>query len=145
MLQVELEECVSAPLNRSLRARRRNTVNAYAQKQQEFKAWCDTCWFDSGYQVTVAKLNLFSMTKFSSVTTAMYVSAITDLYNVQHAMGINSAIHPRNAVVKALLGSLRREKYAKAKLEYVDRDIGTLLDGYCSADEQRMLAQQGSI
>ncbi|DBA03037.1 TPA: hypothetical protein N0F65_003225, partial [Lagenidium giganteum] len=145
ILQVELEECVNVTLNRSLRARRRNTVNAYAQKQQEFKASYDTRRFDSGHQVTAAKLNIFLhdqvLERDDRRKHAAWKICLATVEIVQHAMGMNSASHPRNAVVEALLGSLRREKHAKAKLEYVDRGIGALLDGYCSADVHRMLTQ----
>ncbi|POM76832.1 Short-chain dehydrogenase [Phytophthora palmivora] len=42
---------------------------------------------------------------------------------------------PRNSFIKALLGSLKREKHERNKREYADRGVGSLLDGYCTTNE----------
>ena len=72
-------------------------------------------------------------------TIESYISAVTDLYKEQVARGVNSNPHPRNATITALLNSLRREKHEKSKADYVDRGVGTMLDGYSSVSELQQI------
>ncbi|ETP48864.1 hypothetical protein F442_05491 [Phytophthora nicotianae P10297] len=147
-LQVELEESAHATLDRCIAARPANTTWAYAPKQREYKSWCDRKGFHEAtrYQVTASKLHLFLQEevvdrnvrvknrkcKVGVATVEMYVNAISDLYSDQQSRGANSHPHPRNSLIKVLLSSLKREKHMKDKKEYVDRGVGSLLDGYCA-------------
>ncbi|ETK91048.1 hypothetical protein F441_23107 [Phytophthora nicotianae CJ01A1] len=147
-LQVELEESAHATLDRCIAARPANTTRAYAPKQREYKSWCDRKGFQEAtrYQVTASKLYLFLQEevvdrnvrvknrkrKVGVATVEMYVNAISDLYSDQQSRGANSHPHPRNSLIKVLLSSLKREKHMKDKKEYVDRGVGSLLDGYCT-------------
>ncbi|POM80479.1 Hypothetical protein PHPALM_1680 [Phytophthora palmivora] len=128
-LQVELEESANATLDRCRGARPVNTTRAYAHKQSEFKAWCDRKGFHeiTRYQVTASRMHLFrqeeavhrkirvkgSARKVGVSTVEMYVNAISNLYSDQHSA--NADPHPRNSLIKALLGSLKREKHKKNK------------------------------
>ncbi|KAE8964038.1 hypothetical protein PR001_g29185 [Phytophthora rubi] len=150
-LQVELDESANATLDRCREARPANTIRAYAPKQREFRAWCERKGFHetTRYQVTAAKLHLFlqedvvdrevrvknSTRKVGVATVEMYVNAVSDMYSDQQSRGANSHPHPRNSLIKALLTSLKREKHTKNKREYVDRGVGSLLDGYCTTDD----------
>ncbi|KAJ8544477.1 hypothetical protein ON010_g11790 [Phytophthora cinnamomi] len=150
-LQVELEESANGTLDRCREARPTNTTRAYAPKQKEFKAWCERkCFHETTrYQVTAAKMHLFlseevvdrevrvknSTRKIGVATVEMYVNAISDLYNDQQSRGANTHPHPRNNLIKALLSSLKREKHEKNKREFVDRGVGSLLDGYCTTED----------
>ncbi|POM71737.1 Hypothetical protein PHPALM_11653 [Phytophthora palmivora] len=150
-LQVELEESANATLDRCRGAHPVNTTRAYAPKQREFKAWCDRKGLHeiTRYQVTATKMHLFlqeevvdrkirvkgSDRKVGASTVEMYVNAISDLYSDQQSRGSNAHPHPRNSLIKALLGSLKREKHEKNKREYADRGVGSLLDGYCTTNE----------
>ncbi|KAE8181731.1 hypothetical protein CF336_g8816, partial [Tilletia laevis] len=60
----------------------------------------------------------------------LYVAAVIDLYTQQQARGVNSAAHPRPGPVRMMLGTRTLEERDRKKREYVDRGIGTALDGY---------------
>ncbi|OWZ08441.1 hypothetical protein PHMEG_00019017, partial [Phytophthora megakarya] len=138
-------------LDRCREARPANTTRAYAPKQREFKAWCDRkCFHETTrYQVTAAKMHLFLQEevvdrqvrfkgtdrKVGVATVEMYVNAISDLFSDQQSRGANAHPHPRNRLIKALLSSLRREQHEKNKRDYVDRGVGSLLDGYCTTED----------
>ncbi|KAE8213455.1 hypothetical protein CF319_g9169 [Tilletia indica] len=66
----------------------------------------------------------------SESTVKLYVAAITDLYTQQVAKGVNSFPHPRAGPVSVLLKTRKLEERERKKREYVDRGIGTALDGY---------------
>ncbi|OWZ24841.1 hypothetical protein PHMEG_00022 [Phytophthora megakarya] len=150
-LHVELEENANATLDRCRNARPGNTTRAYAPKQQEFKTWCDRKNFHetTRYQVTAAKMHLFlreevvdrevclktSTRKVGVATVEMYVNSISDLHNDQQSRRANTHPHPRNNLIKALLSSLKCEKHENNKREYVDRGVGSLLDGYCTTED----------
>ncbi|POM69648.1 Hypothetical protein PHPALM_14047 [Phytophthora palmivora] len=130
-LQVLLEESANATLDRCRGARPVTTTRAYAPKQREFKAWCDRKGFHeiTRYQVTTSQMHLFlqeevvdrkvrvkcSDRKVGVSTVEMYVNAISDLYNYQQSRGANAHPHTRNSLIKALLGSLKRQMYEKNK------------------------------
>lgn len=63
-----------------------------------------------------------------------YVSALISLWKKQHALGTNPLQPERDAALKAMLNTRRRQEHERKRNEYVDRGIGTLLDGY-SDDE----------
>ncbi|OWY95029.1 hypothetical protein PHMEG_00035083 [Phytophthora megakarya] len=76
-----------------------------------------------------------STRKVGVATVEMYVNAISDLYNDQQSREANTHPHPRNNLFKALLSSLKCEKHEKNKREFVDRGVGSLLDGYCTTED----------
>ncbi|POM78984.1 Hypothetical protein PHPALM_3424 [Phytophthora palmivora] len=144
-LQVELEESANATLNRCRKARPANTSRAYAPKQEKFKTWCYRKDFHEStrYQVMATKMHLFlseevvdrevrvknSTRKVGVATMEIYICIMTNKVEEQtHPC-------PRNNLIKALLTSLKREEHEKHKREYVDRGVGTLLDGYCTTDD----------
>ena len=63
-----------------------------------------------------------------------YVKGMIDLYALQKAQGINTNAHPRGRVLKATLKSRELHEAERRKTEYVDRGIGTLLDGYSEGE-----------
>ncbi|KAE8231011.1 hypothetical protein CF326_g3980 [Tilletia indica] len=127
-----------------------NTTRNYNPKQQEFKSWCDTKGYEemSRYQVTAEKLHLFLEEQvlhrpskrpkkngeapgtLSESSVKGYVAALVDLYVQQQARGVNSAPHPRHGPVRILLSTRKVQEHSRKRSEYVDRGIGTSLDGY---------------
>ena len=59
-----------------------------------------------------------------------YVSAITDLYREQKALGMNSHPTPREDSVREYLKSLQRRDAKREKEQFADKGRDTLLDGY---------------
>ncbi|OCK76547.1 hypothetical protein K432DRAFT_408085 [Lepidopterella palustris CBS 459.81] len=127
-------------------ARPKNTTLAYDPKQREFK-------YHNADTITQDKLLLFLVkdvtnrplkaksrkaadkvlpynTQLLWRSVRSYVTAVTDLYRVQKAMGINSHKSPRVDSVREYLRSLQ---YRDAKLkreQFADKGRDTLLDGY---------------
>ncbi|KAI7871715.1 hypothetical protein BDF14DRAFT_894775 [Spinellus fusiger] len=109
-----------------------NTSRSYASKQEEFKSWCnDRFPENTKHIVTGEKLHSFLSEavmnrqsrrgrkavdmdrKVKSSTMELYVAAITDLFQKQVRLGINSHPHPRIPAVKQLLRNMRREDMLK--------------------------------
>jgi hypothetical protein len=65
------------------------------------------------------------------------VDAIVDLYQAQCRLKQNSNPHPRNecTAVKDILETLKLNNNSHKKKNYIDRGIGTILDGY-NTDQQ---------
>jgi Centromere DNA-binding protein complex CBF3 subunit, domain 2 len=60
-----------------------------------------------------------------------YTSAIIDLWKMQHARGENPiAPSQRDHLLKGMLKKRRMDEAERKKSQYLDRGIGTLLDGY---------------
>jgi hypothetical protein len=59
-----------------------------------------------------------------------YVSAITNLYREQKAMGMNSHSSPRVDSVREYLKSLQQRDAQREKEQFADKGRDTLLDGY---------------
>ena len=60
-----------------------------------------------------------------------YASAIVDLWKMQHARGENPiAPSQRDHLLKGMLKKRRMDEAVRKRSQYVDRGIGTLLDGY---------------
>ncbi|CAD6934855.1 unnamed protein product [Tilletia caries] len=157
-LEVAMSESILRTVVRANEVRPHNTTRNYAPKQKEWREWAEEKGFDemSRYQVTSQKLHLFledrvlhrapKRTKkkathkddvtpktLSDSTVRLYVAAIIDLYTQQQARGVNSAPHPRPGPVRMLLCTRKLEERDRKKREYVDRGIGTALDGYTLA------------
>ena len=134
-----------------------NTCRAYKRRQDEFKEWCIEKGFpeEARTVVTGPKLHLFLEEKVVNrprkkvkaggqpkqigiATLEAYIAAITDLYQQQVALKVNAHQHPRTDAVKAFLRNAHYEEVQKKRKAYVDRGIGTLLDGYSTNDQVRI-------
>jgi hypothetical protein len=76
-----------------------------------------------------------------------YISAVTDLYREQKAMGMNSHPTPREDSVREYLKSLQRRDAQQAKEQFADKGRDTLLDGYTEEEFEKVcheLWAQGS-
>ena len=67
-------------------------------------------------------------------------SAIVDLWRQQASMKMNSHPNPRDANVKLLLKNAESDTQQLRKANFVDRGIGTLLDGYTTTEQMAQLA-----
>lgn len=63
----------------------------------------------------------------------MYVKAVIDLYKRQVALGTNRVPHPSGQSERNIFDQFKPVSW-KEKAAYVDRGIGTVLDGYTEAD-----------
>ncbi|KAM4067426.1 centromere DNA-binding protein complex CBF3 subunit [Hirsutella rhossiliensis] len=122
----------------------RNTTSAYAPKQEEFEQFCRHKQYCDGATVTEEKLLLFLVeevagrplkvrsrkaatdtpqdeTRLAWRSVRTYVTAITDLYRTQKALGMNTHPSPRED----------NENYA-------DKGRDTLLDGYSESEFERV-------
>lgn len=68
-----------------------------------------------------------------------YKSAIVNLWSYQQSCRTNSYPHPVGQAVRALLHTHSRKEDARHRTEFVDRGIGTLLDGYDQKDIVRLV------
>jgi hypothetical protein len=145
-------------LEMTLEARARNTDKNYVPKQEEFIAWALRSNYHDRETVTEAKLLSFleeevihrplrrrgrkalaaeeieldeQVLKWGSVRG--YVTAITDLYNIQKARNMNSNPSPRAAQMRDFIKALQRRDTALAKQTYADKGRDTYLDGYSEA------------
>jgi hypothetical protein len=59
-----------------------------------------------------------------------YVTAVTDLYRAQRALGINSHPSPREDNIRQYLKTLQRRDAQRKKEQFADKGRDTLLDGY---------------
>ncbi|KAM4067952.1 centromere DNA-binding protein complex CBF3 subunit [Hirsutella rhossiliensis] len=100
------------------------------------KQYCD------GATVTEEKL-LFSSRRWPDETrlawrsVRTYVTAITDLYRTQKALGMNTHPSPREDNVREYLKSLQRRDAQRDRENYADKGRDTLLDGYSESEFER--------
>jgi hypothetical protein len=77
-----------------------------------------------------------------------YISAVTDLYREQKALGMNSHPTPREDNVREYIKSLQRRDAQREKEQFADKGRDTLLDGYSEDEFERVChelwAQGGS-
>jgi hypothetical protein len=69
-------------------------------------------------------------TRLAWRTVRIYTTAITDLYQEQKALGMNSHPSPREHNVKEYLKSLQRRDAQQDREQFADKGRDTLLDGY---------------
>src|SRR5204863_2969774 len=69
---------------------------------------------------------------------AGYISPLIDLWTEQNSLGLNPYPHPRGALLRSLMMSLKKERADRAREAFEDRAIGKLNDGY-SIEEYRRL------
>ena len=69
-------------------------------------------------------------TRLSWHLVRMYVTALTDLYRAQKALGMNNHPTPREDNVREYLKSLQRKDAQRDREQFADKSRDTLLDGY---------------
>lgn len=77
----------------------------------------------------VALSNLNIGKKVGPRTVQRYANAVVSLWRDQKQQGANNNPHPRDDSVKDLMRSMARENHKRKRESFVDRGIGTLLDG----------------
>ncbi|KAK4240556.1 transcriptional activator of glycolytic enzymes-domain-containing protein [Achaetomium macrosporum] len=140
------------------------TKRAYAPKQAEFQSFCRARGFQDGDTVTESKLLLFlekevvyrplrgPSRKLAPGTLAgearlhwrsvrAYVTAITDLWQQQRTLGVNSHPSPRETTAREYVRTLQRQHAAQSRSVYTGKGQDTLLDGY-SEPELRRIAEK---
>src|SRR5208282_4141691 len=81
---------------------------------------------------------LQDQTRLSWRSVRSYVTAVTDLYREQKAMGMNSHLTPREDNVREYLKSLQRRDAQREKEQFADKGRDTLLDGYTEDEFERV-------
>jgi hypothetical protein len=61
---------------------------------------------------------------------AGYISPLIDLWNEQSGRGVNPYPHPRGALLRGLLKTLKKERAEQEREAFEDRALGKLNDGY---------------
>lgn len=145
-------------------ARPKNTSSAYEPKQEEFRRFCQRKQYQDGETVTEDKLLLFlveevvdrplrsrsrkadgdvplSATRLAWRSVRTYVTAITDLYRSQRALGMNTHPSPREDNAREYIKSLQRRDAERQKTNYADKGRDTLLDGYSEDDLKRIAGE----
>ena len=79
-----------------------------------------------------------SKTRLAWRSVRAYVSAVTDLYREQKAMGMNSHPTPREDSVREYLKSLQRRDAQREREQFADKGRDTLLDGYSEEEFERV-------
>jgi hypothetical protein len=77
-------------------------------------------------------------TRLSWRSVCAYVTAITDFYREQKAMGMNSHLTPREDNVREYLKSLQRRDAQCEKDQFADKGWDTLLDGYTEEEFEQV-------
>ena len=145
-------------------SRPKNTASAYEPKQEEFRQFCRRKQYQDGETVTEDKLLLFlvdevvhrplrsrsqnaaqdtplSETRLAWRSVRSYITAITDLYRSQKALGMNAHPSPREDNAREYIKSLQRRDAEQQKANYADKGRDTLLDGYSEEDLKRIAAE----
>ena len=66
-----------------------------------------------------------------------YVSAVNELWMLQHSKGVHSAPRPQGVAMAALKSSIVRQQHARSRRELTDRGVGTIKDGYTASQNPR--------
>lgn len=69
------------------------------------------------------------------------MNAIVRLWKDQKNESANNNPHPRDDAVKDLLRSMNRENYKRKRDNFIDRGLGTLLDGGNTMDDLLKLSE----
>jgi hypothetical protein len=67
-----------------------------------------------------------------------YISPLVDLWAEQSSLGLNPYPHPRGALLRGLMKSLKKEKAKRARETFEDRALGKLNDGYTVEEYRRL-------
>lgn len=142
-------------------SRPKNTLAAYEPKQKEFKDFCLRKQYDDVDTVTEDKLLLFLVEEVADrplraksrnaakdgpqVTTRLawrsvrsYITAITDLYHTQKALGMKNHPSPYTDNVRGYLRSLQRRDTHQDETSSADNGRNTHLDGYTEEEFERV-------
>jgi hypothetical protein len=157
---VEMQQAILETHAQSLQIRPNSTSKAYSARQQEYQQWCIEKRFIDGATVTGDKLHLFlhqrvigrdfkkskgsdgrACRKVGKSTVLGYTAAIVDLWKQQTAMRVTSHPNPRDSNVKRLLKNAEYETHQHRKANFVDRGIGTLVDGYTTTEQMVNIAE----
>ncbi|POM58877.1 Short-chain dehydrogenase [Phytophthora palmivora] len=124
--------------------------------QAEFKQWCAAKNNDDGCLVYEGKLVTFLKTHIiprgnkrqkdqngkgrplSIASVEAYAKAVIDLYKLQQTLKTNSHPHPRGKAYHDLFDTLKRKETERKRAQYVDRGLGTILDGYNVEDMKQL-------
>ncbi|KAF1316118.1 Short-chain dehydrogenase, partial [Globisporangium splendens] len=129
-------------------SRPKRTQKQYVNKQEDFRQWCASKQFDDGHLVYEGKLILF-LTEYviprgnrrqktaDGTPKALgleaidaYIKAVTALYKLQQSLSNNNHPHPRGLALHQLIKTLKYNETRRKLEEFVDRGLGTVLDGY---------------
>lgn len=133
-------------------------------KAGEFRRFCERKQYQDGETVREDKLLLFlveevvhrplrsrsrkaaedtplSETRLSWRLVRSYITAITDLYRAQKALGMNTYPSPREDNAREYIKSLQRRDAEQQKANYADKGRDTLLDGYSEEDLKRIAGE----
>jgi hypothetical protein len=80
-------------------------------------------------------------TRLSWRSVRAYVTAITDLWREQKALGMNSHTSPRVDNAREYLRSLQRRDARRDREQYADKGRDTLLDGYTEDEFERLCSE----
>jgi hypothetical protein len=90
-----------------------------------------------------------SETQLTWRSVCAYVTAVTDLYQEQKAMGMNSHPTPQEDNVREYLRSLQQRDAKREREQFADKGRDTLLDGYTEEEFEKVCyelwAQGGSL
>lgn len=160
----ELRANALSILNTIRGARPQNTALSYDSKQEEFRQFCLKKQYHDGDTVTEDKLLLFLVeevvhrplrvrskkaaaevpleeTRLSWRSVRSYITAVTDLYRAQKALGRNTHPSPREDNAREYIKSLQRRDAAQEKANYADKGRDTLLDGYTEAQLRQIAGE----
>ena len=84
---------------------------------------------------------LQDQTRLSWRSVRSYITAVTDLYREQKAMGMNSHPTPREDNVREYLKSLQRRDAQREKEQFADKGRDTLLDSYIKDEFERVCSK----
>ncbi|KAF2178737.1 hypothetical protein K469DRAFT_802592, partial [Zopfia rhizophila CBS 207.26] len=73
-----------------------------------------------------------------------YIAAIVDLWSFQKSKGMNSHPTPRGEGLNGLLRARTRGEHKRRRLEFADRAVGTLQDGYSEAKMRKKQSKQST-
>jgi hypothetical protein len=144
--------------------RPKNTTLAYSPKQAEYQAHCQARSYLDGDTVTERKLLFFlsnevvsrplrrksrkmapgvplEETQLNWRSVRGYLTAITDLWQQQRALGMNNHPSPRESMARSYIRSLQRSDAERNRGTFTDKGQDTLLDGY-SEGELRVIADK---
>ncbi|KAF1334759.1 Short-chain dehydrogenase, partial [Globisporangium splendens] len=128
--------------------RPKNTLKQYSKKQDEYYSWCVERQFDDGPLVSEGKLVLFltdvviprgnkrakredgTPKPLSLQGVEAYAKAVIDMYKLQRTLEVNDKPHLRGKALRGLFDTLKRGETKSKRDEFVDRGLGTVLDGY---------------
>jgi hypothetical protein len=145
-------------------SRPKGTHLAYSPKQLEFQAHCQARGYADKDTVTEQKLLFFLSnevvnrplrrrsrkagpdvpledTQLSWRSVRSYLTAITDLWQQQRALGMNNHPSPRESLARSYIRSLQRTEAERNRATFADKGQDTLLDGY-SEPELLLITQK---